>query len=157
MKRQVVTFTVGEEEYAIDIATIIEIIYFRKAVPIPQAPEFIDGVIDLRGRVIPVLDARKRLGLKDRGAVPHHILVLRVEERDLIGRHEQVLGVVVDEVTGVTEIDEKRIQKPQDAYRTEGSGYLLGVCKMKDGILFLLDPGSLLTSEETAALGGIHP
>ncbi|MBI3610096.1 MAG: purine-binding chemotaxis protein CheW [Nitrospirae bacterium] len=145
---QVVSFKVDDKQYAIDITKIIEIIYYKKATPLPQSPEFIEGVVDLRNRVIPVLDLKKRLQLLSKtDRRPNHILIVRV--------HDKTIGIVVDEVQQVLSVDEGQIQAPQHIFKGTGSKHLRGVCKVNEQLLFILSPDTLLSGDEQARLEGI--
>ncbi|HET6464664.1 MAG TPA: chemotaxis protein CheW [Nitrospiria bacterium] len=142
---KVVSFQIDDREYAVDISRMIEIIYYRPATPLPQAPEFVVGVVDLRGTVIPALDLKKRLRLTSKAAGrPNHILIVRFKDK--------MIGIVVDQVTQVVQIDEKEIQSPQNFLEGTGSKYLRGVCKINDQLVFILSLDNLLTDDEQAQL-----
>ena len=142
---RVVSFQIDDREYAVDISKIIEIIYYKPATPLPQSPEFIEGVVDLRGTVIPVLDLKQRLRLpsKDTGR-RNHILIVRFKNK--------MIGIVVDEVKQVVKIDERQIQSSHNIMEGAGSRYLQGVCKINDKLVFLLSLDSLMTDDEHAQL-----
>ena len=142
---RLVNFRLDDKEYAVDIRKIVEIIYYRAATPLPQSPAFIEGVVDLRGTVIPVLDLKKRLQLpstaKNR---PNHILIVRLQGK--------TVGVVVDEVRQVIQVGLDQIQSPQKTVRGTGSKYLQGVCKLNDHLIFILSIDTLLSGDEQAQL-----
>jgi len=147
-ERRIVSFRVDDREYAVDISRIIEIIYYKPATPLPESPEFVEGVVDLRGTVIPVLDLKKRLHLPAKDtARPNHILIVRFKDK--------MIGIVVDEVKQVVQVDEGRIQSSQNFIDRTGSKYLQGVCKLNDRLVFLLSLETLLTEDEQAALNEI--
>jgi len=142
---RIVSFLVDDREYAVDISRIIEIIYYKPATPLPESPEFIEGVVDLRGTVIPVLDLKKRLHLPSKNtALPNHILIVRFKDK--------MIGIVVDEVKQVVQIDEEQIQSSQNFLERTSSKYLQGVCKLNDRLVFLLSLDTLLTEDEQAQL-----
>jgi purine-binding chemotaxis protein CheW len=142
---QIVSFRINEEEYAVEISKIIEIIYYKAARPLPQSPAFIEGVVDLRGIVIPVLDLKKRLRLSSKNAgAPNHILIVRFGDK--------MAGIVVDEVKQVLLIDEGQIQSPQTFIKGGGSKHLRGVCKVHDQLIFILSLDTLLSDDEQAQL-----
>ena len=142
---QLVSFLIDGKEYAIDLGRIVEIIYYRSVTAFPEAPEFIEGVVDLRGVVIPVLDLRKRLKLSSGNPVESkHILVVRLREK--------MLGVVVDEVKQVIHVEEGDLQSPQNIVKGAGSKFLRGVCKVDDRLIFVLSFDSLLSDDEKAQL-----
>ncbi len=147
-KIQVVSFLVNEMNYAIDIDRIHEIIYFKKATPLPQAPPFIEGVLDLRGTVVPIIDLKKKMGMTSDITTPSsHILIVKLLNN--------ISGVIVDEVKEVLHLDENKIQAPQKIHKGPGSRYLTGVCKVGERLVFLLNLDALLTSDEHASLGEI--
>jgi purine-binding chemotaxis protein CheW len=142
---QIVSFRVDDKDYAVEISKIIEIIYYRAATPLPQSPEFIEGVVDLRGTVIPVLDLKKRLRLSSKTpASPNHILIVRFGDK--------MVGIVVDEVKEVLQIEEGQIQSPQTFIKGGGSKHLRGVCKVRDQLIFILSMDTLLSDNEQAQL-----
>jgi len=142
---QIVNFRVDDKDYAVEISKIIEIIYYKTATALPQSPEFIEGVVDLRGTVIPVVDLKKRLRLTSKtGGSPNHILIVRFGDK--------MVGIVVDEVKEVLRIDEGQIQSPQTYIKGGGSKHLRGVCKVNDQLIFILSLDTLLSEDEQAQL-----
>ncbi len=145
---QVVTFSINEIDYAIDIGMIREIIYFKKTIPLPEAPPFIEGVLDLRGAIVPVIDLKKTIKMDSTANIsPTHILIIK------LGKY--VVGIIVDEVKEVMRFDEDQIQSPQKIHRGRGARYLKGVVKVDEKIIFLLDLDAVLTRDEQALLNGI--
>ena len=142
---QIVSFQVDDKTYAVEISKIVEIIYYRGAMSLPQSPEFIEGVVDLRGTVIPVLDLKKRLRLSSKiTGSPNHILVVRFGDK--------MVGIVVDEVKEVIRIEEAQIQSPQTFIKAGSSKHLLGVCKVHEQLIFILSMDTLLSDNEQAQL-----
>jgi purine-binding chemotaxis protein CheW len=144
---QLVGFFIGQEQFGVDILMVQEIIRKVPITAIPDAPDFIEGVINLRGNIIPVIDLRKRLnilGLRERQKDPW-ILVLNVAGR--------VTGFVVDSVSEVLKIPGSAVMPPPDIV-VEGlkSHYILGVCKIDKGLLILLDFNRILLTEEIKKL-----
>jgi purine-binding chemotaxis protein CheW len=113
-------FRVGAEEYVIDLRRIREILQPLPIVPVPRAPEFVDGVMNLRGEVIPVVDVRKRLGLAPRAGARAKVLVVNVAGR--------VIALVVDAVTEVVRIPRSGIGPPPALVAAAGPRLFLGVC-----------------------------
>ncbi len=144
--QRVVCFRVGEREFAIEIETIIEIVYYRPATPLPDAPDFIEGVIDLREQIIPVIDLRKRLHALD-GGVSEHIVIVRVAD--------QMLGLNVDAVTEVAYLDPQQLQAPQRVLKATVNRYLRGVSRYKNRLVFVLDLSRLLDHDEQILLDGM--
>lgn len=143
--RQLVTFTLGQEEYGVDIMRVQEIIRYQEVTRVPQMPDFIEGVINLRGNVIPVIDLRKRFTL---GNAEHtgqtRIVVVNVASR--------VMGVVVDGVSEVMRLAEEQIEPPPPVVAGIGHEYLQGVGKVQGRLLILLDLDKILSAQEQAAL-----
>jgi purine-binding chemotaxis protein CheW len=146
---QVACFRLGEDIYAVDIMRIKEIIRPQKLTTLPKAPSFVEGVLNLRGAVIPVIDLRKRFDMPAREIdQSRRLLIVSV------GRH--ALGIVVDEVTEVITVPVADIKPPPQVARGGSSEYLVGVCLGHDSLIMLLNPDRLLTGRETAELGRLE-
>jgi len=143
---QFAVFRVGGEEYAIDIMRIMEIIRPQKVTRIPKAPEFVEGIINLRGKVVPVLDLRKRFGIDPEDADRKKIRIVIVK---MAGR---VLGVVVDEVTEVIYLKSDQVESTPEAVKGAGADYLKGVGKVGDRLIVLLDMDKVLSGDEMMKL-----
>jgi len=138
---QVACFRLGEDIYAIDIMRIKEIIRPQKLAVLPKAPVFMEGVLNLRGAVIPVVDLRKRFDMPVREIDRDRRLLIVA----LAGR---TLGIVVDEVTEVITVPVANIKPPPQVSQGVGAEYLVGVCLVQDDLVMLLDPDRLLTWSE---------
>lgn len=145
---QLVTFKLAEEEFGVDILKVQEIIRMMPITKVPNSPDFVEGVINLRGKVIPVIDMRKRFGM----AVSEHDSQTRIEVMDLQG---QIVGFVVDAVCEVLRIKESTIEAPPPVVAGIGSDYMRGVGKLEDRLLILLDLDKLLSTQEVEALSGV--
>jgi purine-binding chemotaxis protein CheW len=145
---QLVTFKIADEEFGVDILKVQEIIRMMPITKVPNAPAFVEGVINLRGKVIPVIDMRKRFGLAESA----HDSDTRIEVMDLQG---QVVGFVVDAVSEVLRINESTVEPPPAVVAGVGSEYMRGVGKLKDRLLILLDLDKLLNQKELNSLGGV--
>ncbi len=145
---QVACFRLMDDLYAVDIMRINEIIRPQKLTILPKAPSFIEGVINLRGNVIPVVDLRKRFDMPPRPAsAATRLLISRVAG--------QSLGLVVDDVTEVITVPVKEIKPPPTVAEGVSAKYLLGVCLSADVLVMLLDIDRLLTCSEVMELGSI--
>lgn len=143
---QVACFSLKDDLYAVDIMRIKEIIRPQKLTSLPQSPPFIDGVINLRGSVIPVVDLRKRFDMTPREATAStRLLIVRLSS--------QTLGLVVDDVTEVISVPVKDIMPPPTVSDKMVANHLLGVCLSGDVLVMLLDIDRLLTTNEVSALG----
>ncbi len=142
---QVACFRLGEDFYAADIMRIKEIIRLQKLANLPKSPPFVEGVLNLRGTVIPVVDLRKRFDIP---VAPHgrdtRLLIVTV------GR--QLLGLVVDEVSEVISVPVKDIKPPPQVAHGVGAEYLVGVCLAKDSLIMLLNLDRILTDRESNEL-----
>jgi len=139
-------FSLEGQNYAVDIMKIRQIIRPAKIRPLPQAPDFLEGVINLRGAVIPVMDLRKRFKMKTDTTREPRIIIVSVER--------QVVGVVVDDVSEVISISQEQVQPPPKLSGIPGK-FLAGACQWKDGILLILNLDELLTSAEKESLAEI--
>jgi purine-binding chemotaxis protein CheW len=117
-------FRVGDEEYAIDLRRLREILQPLPITRVPRAPEFIEGVMNLRGEVIPVIDVRKRLGLVPRPGGRSKVLVVNIAGR--------ALGMIVDAVSEVVRIPRSAIGPPPPLLAASGSKLFLGVCGARE-------------------------
>jgi purine-binding chemotaxis protein CheW len=144
--RQLVSFRLGEEEYAVDILCVQEIIRLARITPVPNAPSFVVGVLNLRGRVIPVLCLRQCLGM-ERGTPTGKTRILVADVPP------STLGFAVDSVAEVIRVPLEDIEPPP----APGPGarlqpYVQGVAKLDGRLLMILDLARLLSGEETQSL-----
>jgi purine-binding chemotaxis protein CheW len=141
---QLVSFNVGEEEFGLDILRVQEIIRTQQLTRVPNLPDYIDGVINLRGKVIPVVALRRRLGL---GSVPADKRT-RIVVVDING---QVLGFVVDAVSEVLRINTNTVEPTPRLGHVERD-YISGVGKLDSRLLLLLDLERLMADEQRAPI-----
>lgn len=143
-ERQLVVFELASEIYGIDIKTVREIIRMQKITYVPDAPPYVEGMINLRGRVIPVVDLRRRFSLTVADASPEmRILVVDIAGEDI--------GVIVDAVTEVKRIAGASVQRDALLATTDQANYLEGIAKLGDQLLILLDLERALTQISGAA------
>lgn len=142
---QVVSFRLGVEEYAVEITKVKEIILVEGITKVPQMPAYIEGVINLRGTVIPVLDLRKRFDIGNAQITEHtRIVVTRLEGR--------IIGMIVDSVSRVMKIPRANIQPPPETIACVAGEYLVGVAKLDDRMQLLLDIDKVLRVDEKTPL-----
>lgn len=139
---QLVSFHVGGEEFGLEILRVQEIIRIQQLTRVPNSPEFVDGVINLRGKVIPVIALRKRFGLEE-AANDKQTRIVVVEVKGTI------LGFIVDSVSEVLRIPADTIEPPPRLGKVERE-YVSGVGKLDNRLLILLDLDRLL--EDSAGL-----
>ncbi|WP_298272524.1 chemotaxis protein CheW [Geobacter sp.] len=145
---QLACFRIGDASFAADIMRIKEIIRPQKMTRLPKAPPFVEGVINLRGNVIPVVDLRKRFDLPERAALEESRLLVVT-----VGR--QMVGLVVDDVTEVVTVQVHDIKPPPQVVEGVGAEYLIGVCLVREALIMLLNLDRILSSREASALAGI--
>jgi purine-binding chemotaxis protein CheW len=138
------TFFLAGEEYGLEILKVQEIIGMQPITRVPRTPEFVRGVINLRGKVIPIMDLRRKFGMPDDLASDSCIIVVQV-------RGTQI-GVVVDRVSEVAAIASSDIEAPPSFGDDIQTDYLLGLGKSQGGVKLLLDIDRVLDAEELASL-----
>ena len=144
---QLVGFGIGREKFGVDILAVQEIIRSTEVTPVPNSPSFVEGVINLRGDIIPVIDLRKRLSLylADNKVEKDWVLILSIGNR--------VVGFIVDNVSEVLKIPEDDIDPPPNIVIAGlENQYIRGVCEIDNKLLIILDFESVLFNEEYYAL-----
>jgi len=142
---QLVSFVVGAEEYAIPILAVQEINRMMAITRVPQSPPFVEGVINLRGKVIPVVDLRKRFGMPiNQNTGDERIIVVEVQG----ATEARVLGFTVDRVNRVLRIGSDIVEPAPAMACGADSEYVLGVGKLEEGLLILLSLDKLFSSRE---------
>jgi purine-binding chemotaxis protein CheW len=142
---QVVTFHLGDEDFAVEITKVKEIILIEGITKVPQVPAYIEGVINLRGVIVPVIDLRKRLGMHTKAVDQEsRIMITRLEDRSI--------GMIVDSVSKVMKIPRADIMPQPDSISSMAKDYLVGLAKVEKGILLIIDLEKVLSSPEKANL-----
>ena len=143
--QQVVTFRVGDDQFAVDIATVERVLRYARPTAVPQLPEWIEGVIDYDGRAVPVIDLRRRFGLKR--AAP------RLETRIIVfSTGDEWIGTVVDAVLEVTTIAPEQLTPPPALFRGLSAAYLRGLVRTERRMLVFLEVSRLLAATERLEL-----
>ena len=142
---QLVIFDLAGEAYGVVIQAVLEIIRMQEITTIPQAPYFVKGVINLRGKVIPVADLRKRFSMP----AAEESKESRIVVVDIGG---QAIGMTVDAVTEVTRIPAGTVEPPSAVITTSDSDYLMGIAKLESGMIILLDLTRVLAEVEPAVV-----
>ncbi len=139
-ERQLVVFDLAEQHYGVEISSVREIIRFQEITSVPDSPQSVEGIINLRGGVIPVVDLRKRFGLVVTAATAQsRIVVMEIDGADV--------GVVVDAVAEVLRIPANSIEATSSVVTTAESFYISGIAKIEDQLLILLDLDRALSSD----------
>jgi purine-binding chemotaxis protein CheW len=136
---QLVVFDLASEHYGVDISDVREIMRMQNITRVPGAMSYVEGVINLRGKVLPVLDLRKRLGLKVAEQTEESRIVI-------VDIAEGEVGVIVDAVTEVLRVQNSSIEPPSSMVARAKSDYLKGIAKLTDRLIILLDLNKLLSS-----------
>lgn len=144
-EEQLVVCQLAEETYGINIANVREIITMQKITRVPKTPEFIEGIINLRGRILPVIDLRKRFGL----VVSEYTRATRIIEVETGGKS---VGIIVDGVSEVLRISRDWVEPPSPFIVSLDSEYIRGVAKVEDRLIILLDLDKVLSPHEKAEL-----
>jgi purine-binding chemotaxis protein CheW len=142
-------FRLGSEEFGVRVLKVREIMGMQEVTPVPHTPAYGKGVIDLRGKVIPVIDLRLRFGLPSAEDTSRTcILVVRTH----LGEDQLLMGIVVDEVSEVVNLAASDIEETPDFGPEIETPYLLGMAKGKDKVKILLDIDQVLNSQELLGL-----
>jgi purine-binding chemotaxis protein CheW len=142
-----IAFRLEDKEYAVDITRVREIIRVAGITGIPDAAEFVEGVINLRGRVVPVISLRKKLGLqRKKSDRMNRIIITQV--------NSHFVGVLVDSVIDVISVEPGSVT-PRDEVLKEAR-YLAGVGKVRDRLVLIMDLGKLLTGKERTSIEDLH-
>ncbi len=142
---QLVSFTLGDEEFGVDILKVQEINRMVTVTSVPNAPVFVDGVINLRGKVIPIVDLRTRFGMPRK----EHDKNTRIIVVELDGK---VIGFVVDAVSEVLRIPRSVTEPPPAVVTGVNTDYIIAVGKLEDRLLILLDLEKVFSTEERSSL-----
>jgi len=148
MDRQLVVFELADEFYALDIHRVESIIKMQEITSVPHAPAFVDGVINLRGEVLPVVDLRSRFGLDTQEETKEtRIVVVAIDQMKV--------GMIVDGVSEVLNVNTDEVEPPSPMVTTVDSGFIEGIAKEDDRLIILVDLAKVLTVEETRELGAM--
>ena len=146
---QLVSFKIGKEEYGVDILNVQEINKMTTITKVPNAPAFVEGVINLRGRVIPVVNLRIKMSMPNK----EYDKDTRIIVVDLLGK---TVGFLVDSVSEVLRIPRNIIEPPPSMVGSINSNYITAVGKLEDRLLILLDLDKVLLEEEKTVLETVN-
>jgi purine-binding chemotaxis protein CheW len=145
MKGRYLAFRVHEEDYGIEIQYVTEIVGIQKIAAVPDMPDFIKGVINLRGQVIPVMDIRTRFRMPAQDYNERTCVIV-------VNYDEHPIGLVVDSVNEVTNIPDENVCEPPRVAHNESARYIRGIGKVGDEVRILLDVSKLLYGTEAESL-----
>ena len=146
---QLVSFKIGAEEYGVDIMQVQEIIRPTTITRVPRAPSFIEGVIDLRGKVLPIVDMRKRFQIDEKTKDDHTRIVVVVID-------DMVVGLVVDSVSEVLRVENGKIEQPPKIIAGIEAQFLKGVIRLQSRLIIYLDLNRVLSAEEITRLSRVE-
>jgi purine-binding chemotaxis protein CheW len=138
-QRQIVAFRVGEEVFGLEIGNVREVIEYREVTPVPRAPEFVAGIISLRGAILPVVDLRKRIGMEPTEPGPETvILVLEVDGRRV--------GLVADRILDILKAGPERALRTKERKGKVAQEYIREILKVEDRVVILLRVDKLIST-----------
>ena len=145
---QVVCFKIGSEEYGIEILKVQEILKLPKITKLPKSADFIIGVIDLRGQVIPIIDLSKRFGTSDKQESSN----MRAIVVDINGKK---VGLAIDSVSHVVKVDSRDIEQAPPIVKGISGKYIVGIAKVENGFVVILDINQIFSHDELGIIGNI--
>ena len=143
-----VTFSLADETYAIDVLQVQEVLKLTEIAPVPGVPDYILGIINLRGSVVTVIDARRRMSLPERAPDDASRIVI-------IDVDKQNVGILVDAVAEVVQIPPEAVDPAPAVGNDQTSRFILGVSSTEEGLTILIDLNKLLSDEDWAAIRDI--
>ena len=145
---QWVTFRLENESYGINVMQVQEVLRYTEIAPVPGAPPYVLGIINLRGNVVTVIDTRQRFGLPTSDTTDQTRIVI-------IEAENQVVGILVDAVAEVVDLRQSEIETTPNVGNEESAKFIQGVCHKNDELLILVDLEKLMTDEEWTELHGL--
>lgn len=145
MDGKYLSFWLNDQLFAVEIADVVQIVGVQTITDLPESPIYVKGIINLRGSIIPVIDVRLRIGKPER----------EYDERTCIivtNIHDTLIGLVVDAVNEVTDIDSENISPPPQMHSDCASTYLTGIAKQEKGVVLLISTQKLLGETEVVRL-----
>ncbi len=145
--RQLISFSVGEEEYGLELLCVKEVIRMREITWLPKAPPCVKGIINLRGDVIPIVDLREKFGLvaQEQTAMTR-VIVVEVEGRPV--------GMVVDSASQVVRVPSDQFEAPPPMVGTAAQGFITGIGKLDGKLIITIDIDRILSTEEMSQISG---
>lgn len=146
--QQYVTFKLDQETYGLNVMQIQEVLRHTEIAPVPGAPDYVMGIINLRGNVVTVIDTRRRFGLSDADVTDAtRIVVLEAES--------QVIGILVDSVAEVVYLRQSEIETAPNVGNEESARFIQGVCNKNGELIILVEFEKMLTDEEWADVASL--
>lgn len=143
--QKLLTFTLGKEDYGVSILKVREIIGMMEITPVPKTPDFIKGVINLRGKIIPVMDLRTKFSMEPQEYDDRTCIIVA---EVIIKGAQKLLGVVVDAVSEVVTITDDQIEPPPKYGMSVEHNSILGIGKLKDRVVIIIDIDEIFVCDE---------
>jgi len=137
-------FKISDEKFAIAIERVVEILKMQKLFSIPGLPDFLSGVMNVRGTIVPIIDLRRRFGMKSSGGKKERLIIVKFD-KEKIGFH-------VDEINEILTLEDQEIFKSPSIFKGFKTEYMTGLGKRDENIIILLNIDNVLTSEEKIIL-----
>jgi len=148
------TFKLGNEEYGIEILKVREIIGLMEITRVPRVTPWVRGVINLRGKVVPVVDLRVKFGMSPTAATEQTVIIV---VQCAVGGRELTMGILVDQVLEVLPLEASQIEPPPSFGTGDlDAGFILGVAKAEKRVIFLLDIGKVLSASEALEMATVQ-
>lgn len=145
---QLVTFQLGEELYGVDIMDVKEIVRVQDVRPIPNAPYYVEGIINLRGEIIPIMNLHKRFHIKQAAASSDDMLSDDDGGFIILDIEGNKIGIIIDRVARVVSVERGDIKPPPQMFSGIGTEYIQGVVRQETGYLIILDTRKLFNPKE---------
>ncbi len=145
---QYVTFRLAQETYGINVMMVQEVLRYSEIAPVPGAPDYVLGIINLRGNVVTVIDTRQRFGL-DASDISDSTRIMIIEA------DHQVVGIMVDSVAEVVYLKQSEIETAPNVGNEESAKFIQGVCNKNNELLILVELNKLMSEEEWSELAAI--
>ena len=141
---ELLTFQIAEQEYSLDIMSVREIRGWTRATPLPHAPSYMKGVINLRGTVLPVMDLSQRLGLKTREQTERNVIIV-------VSNQDVMTGLLVDAVSDIIALTQDDLQPPPEVQNSASSNVVSALTLIDDRMIRVLDLDSIVSTSESSA------
>ena len=141
MEKQYVVFKLNEEEYGVEISHVQEITEYKTVTNVPNTPSFIEGIINLRGNIVPIVSIKKRFELsQEEASTDHRVIIINLGSKQV--------GFIVDDASQVLTMNENQIENPPDLITGIDRDYIIGIGKVAEKIIILLDLEKILSENE---------
>ncbi|SHJ54315.1 chemotaxis protein CheW [Tepidibacter formicigenes] len=148
-EKKYVIFKLNKEEYGVDIMTVKEVSEVRETIKVPNTPQFVDGIINIRGDITPIINLKKRFNIEENNESIEGARIIVVSIKD------KMVGFIVDDTSQVLSIDEKNIDPAPELIAGVDKTYIQGIGKLEDRIVIILDLEKILSENEKDLINGM--